>query len=141
MSGFKLEISDHINEEHSLPIEAGLSEFNAAVSGLNDRKPLAVVVRDPKSGNVVGGMLGRSSLGVLFIDLFYLPPALRAHGLGSEILRAFEEEGRKRGCVAAFLYTISFQAPDFYRKHGWEEFGKIDCLPEGTSRYFMKKAL
>ncbi|HEY3983990.1 GNAT family N-acetyltransferase [Cedecea sp.] len=141
MSGFKLEISDYISEEHSLPIEAGLSEFNAAVSGLNDRMPLAVVVRDPKSGNVVGGMLGRSSLGVLFIDLFYLPPALRAHGLGSEILRAFEEEGRKRGCVAAFLYTISFQAPDFYRKHGWEEFGKIDCLPEGTSRYFMKKAL
>ncbi|WP_213715679.1 GNAT family N-acetyltransferase [Cedecea lapagei] len=141
MSGFKLEISDQISEEYSLPIEAGLGEFNDAMSGINDRKPLAVVVRDRDSGSVVGGMLGRSSLGVLFIDLFYLPPELRAHGLGSEILRTFETEGRRRGCVAGFLYTISFQAPGFYRKHGWEAFGKIDCLPEGTSRYFMKKTL
>ncbi|AIR61764.1 GNAT family N-acetyltransferase [Cedecea neteri] len=141
MSGFKLEISDQISEEYSLPIEAGLGEFNDAMSGINDRQPLAVVVRSPESGKVVGGMLGRSSLGVLFIDLFYLPPELRAHGLGSEILKTFEAEGCRRGCVAGFLYTISFQAPDFYRKHGWEAFGKIDCLPEGTSRFFMKKTL
>lgn len=73
MSGFKLEISDHINEEHSLPIEAGLSEFNAAMSGLNDRKPLAVVVRSPESGKVVGGMLRCFSLGVLFKDGRSLP--------------------------------------------------------------------
>ena len=62
-------------------------------------------------------------------------------GIGTEILLHFEEEGRRRGCTAAFLYTISFQAPDFYKKHGWEEFGRIDCKPEGTSRIFMKKFL
>lgn len=39
-------------------------------------------------------------------------------GLGMELLKRFEDEGRKRGCVAAFLYTISFQAPDFYKKNG-----------------------
>jgi len=39
------------------------------------------------------------------------------------------------------LYTISFQHPDFYKKHGWEEFGRIDCKPEGASRIFMKKSL
>jgi GNAT superfamily N-acetyltransferase len=86
-------------------------------------------------------MQGRSSLGLLFIDLFYLPPELRKMGVGSDILRRFEDEGRKRGCSAAFLYTISFQAPDFYKKYGWEEFGHIDCKPEGTRRIFMKKSL
>lgn len=86
-------------------------------------------------------MLGRSSLGLLFIDLLYLPPELRSKGLGNELLKRFEEEGRRRGCVAAFLYTISFQSPDFYKRNGWGEFGNIDCLPDGTSRIFMKKTL
>jgi GNAT superfamily N-acetyltransferase len=70
-----------------------------------------------------------------------LPKALRGAGLGSRILAAAEEEGRKRGCRAAVLYTISFQAPDFYKRHGWRVFGEIPCDPPGTSRIFMTKEL
>lgn len=129
------------NAEQLLPIEEGLNSFNDLMTGMSDRQPLSVLIKSNKNGEVLGGMQGRSSLGLLFIDLFYLPPALRRLGVGTEILRCFEDEGRKRGCSAAFLYTISFQAPDFYKKHGWEEFGRIDCKPEGTSRIFMKKSL
>src|SRR5471032_3119732 len=70
----------------------------------------------------------------------HLPPTLRNNGLGTAILTQFESEGCKRGCVAGFLYTITFQAPNFYKKNGWKEFGRIDCLPEGTSRIFMNKS-
>jgi hypothetical protein len=52
-----------------------------------------------------------------------------------------EAEGRRRGCRAAVLYTISFQAPEFYKKHGWHEFGAIACEPPGTSRIFLTKNL
>jgi hypothetical protein len=52
-----------------------------------------------------------------------------------------EEEGRTRGCKRAVLYTISFQAPDFYKKYGWRVFGEIPCEPPGTSRIFMTKEL
>jgi len=62
-------------------------------------------------------------------------------GIGSEILTRFENEGRKRDCSAGFVYTICFQAPDFYKKHGWKEFGRIDRKAEGASRIFMKKSL
>jgi len=136
-----LEISEDTDAAQHLPIEDGLNEFNDFVTGISDRKPLSVLIKSSTTGEVLGGMLGRSSLGLLFIDLFYLPPHLRKMGIGTEILRRFEEEGRNRGCSAAFLYTISFQAPDFYKKNGWEEFGRIECKPEGTSRIFMKKAL
>ena len=37
------------------------------------------------------------------------------------------------------LYTISFQAPVFYERHGYRAFGKIDCDPPGTSRIFMTR--
>lgn len=136
-----LEVCENSDAEQWLPIEEGLNEFNDLITGISDRKPLSVLVKSTSTGKVLGGMQGRSSLGLLFIDLFYLPPALRKMGVGSDILRRFEDEGRKRGCSAAFLYTISFQAPDFYKKYGWEEFGRIDCKPEGTSRIFMKKSL
>ncbi|MCW2106009.1 UNVERIFIED_ORG: GNAT superfamily N-acetyltransferase [Rahnella aquatilis] len=136
-----LEVCEDSDAAQLLLIEEGLNEFNDLMTGINDRKPLSVLVRSTRTGKVLGGMQGRSSLGLMFIDLFYLPPELRKMGIGSDILHRFEDEGRKRGCSAAFLYTISFQAPDFYKKYGWEEFGRIDCQPEGTSRIFMKKSL
>ncbi|AQT65300.1 TPA: GNAT family N-acetyltransferase [Serratia marcescens] len=136
-----IEISDRVTPEITSCIAEGLDRFNDQQIGYGDRLPLAVVVKDPDSGEVLGGITGRSSLGLLFLDLFYLPEALRGAGLGSELLRRFEQEGRRRGCLSAVLYTISFQAPDFYQRHGWQRMGEVPCLPPGTSRIFMSKTL
>ncbi|OEV09545.1 GNAT family N-acetyltransferase [Streptomyces nanshensis] len=122
-------------------ISRGLDEFNEGRAGAGDQRDLAVLVRDPESGEVLGGLSGRTSLGLLFVDTFHLPSALRGSGLGSEILRAAEDEARRRGCVNAVLYTLSFQAPDFYRRQGWQVFGEIPCRPPGTSRVFLTKEL
>jgi GNAT superfamily N-acetyltransferase len=119
----------------------GLRRYNAEQSGIDDSRPLAVVVSDPDTNEVLGGITGRTSLGLLFIDLVFLPDELRSGGLGSRILKLAEDEGRRRGCRAAMLYTISFQAPRFYERHGWRVFGEIACDPPGTSRIFMTKTL
>jgi GNAT superfamily N-acetyltransferase len=134
-------VTDVIDGEIERAIGGGLNDFNDAVTGISDRRPLAVVVKDPTTGNVIGGAIGRSSLGLLFLDLFFLPETLRGCGLGTEVLRSFEEEGRQRGCRSAVLYTISFQAPAFYERNGWRRFGEIPCHPPGTSRIFMTKEL
>ena len=78
---------------------------------------------------------------MLFIDLFFLPDHLRSHGLGSRLLRLAEDEARQRGCISALLYTINFQAPNFYKRHGYQVLGVVPCLPAGTSRIFMTKPL
>lgn len=122
-------------------ISDALDAFNVEETGTEDRRLLAVLVRDPESGRVVGGLTGRTSLGLLFVDLFHLPPELRGFGIGSEVLRRAEDEGRRRGCRTAVLYTISFQAPGFYERHGWRMFGEVPCDPPGTSRVFMTKDL
>jgi GNAT superfamily N-acetyltransferase len=122
-------------------IGGGLNRFNEQQSGMTHSRPLAVVVSDPETKQVLGGTIGRTSLGLLFIDLFYLPDELRGAGLGSRILELAEEEGRRRGCRTSVLYTISFQAPGFYARHGYRVFGEIPCDPPGTSRIFMVKAL
>jgi GNAT superfamily N-acetyltransferase len=141
MENYRIEITESAIDEIEELIAEGLNQYNDEVTGTNDRRPLAVVVRDPNSGEVLGGISGRSSLGMLFVDLFHLPKSLRGSGLGSELLRRFELEGRRRGCVSAVLYTISFQAPKFYELNGWTRFGEVPCLPAGTSRIFMMKTL
>ena len=118
-----------------------LDEFNVAVTGVEDRLPLAVLVKDPDTGQTLGGLTGRTSLGLWFVDLLYLPDSLRGSGLGSRILQQAEAEARRRGCVSGFVYTISFQAPNFYKRHGWTEFGRIATEPLGISRIFLSKSL
>ena len=134
-------VTDVIDASIERAIGGGLNSFNDDATGVSDRRPLAVVVKDPVTGEVAGGAIGRSLLGLLFLDLFFLPEALRGLGLGTKVLRMFEEEGRRRGCRSAVLYTISFQAPGFYERNGWRRFGQIPCDPPGTSRIFMTKEL
>jgi len=118
----------------------GLAAYNEEKSRLRDWCPLAVTVHDPDTGELAGGILGRTSLGLFFLDLFYLPKRLRGSGVGSRALRMAEEEAIRRGCTAATLVTVNFQAPEFYARYGWEEFGRIGTV-RGVERIFMRKAL
>ena len=120
-------------------IGGGLNAFNDAVVGYADRQPLHVIVRDPNSNDIVGGISGSTSLGLLFINLVYLPEHLRGSGIGARMMAMAEDEARRRGCKAGVLYTISFQAPGFYQRLGWRVFGDIPCDPPGTSRVFLTK--
>lgn len=134
-------VTDAPSDEALEVIGAGLDQFNLDAAGYADRRTLAVLVTDPASGEVVGGLTGRTSLGLWFVDLFHLPAAYRGNGLGSRVLKAAEDEARRRGCRSGVLYTLSFQAPDFYVKHGWAVFGRVPCDPAGTCRVFLSKDL
>jgi len=50
-----------------------------------------------------------------------------------------EVEVKKRDCVAAQVDTLSFQAPVFYEKLGFEVVGRITGASEHPVRYFLLK--
>ena len=135
-----LTLTDEPDPRLEAVLEDGLAEYNEEMSRLRDWRPLAVAVHDPDTGALAGGVLGRTSMGLFFLDLFYLPKALRGGGIGSRALRMAEEEAARRGCTAATLVTVNFQAPEFYARHGWQEFGRIASAP-GVERIFMRKTL
>ena len=136
-----IEVGDCVDLDAQKILSDGLAAFNAQAAGYHDRRPLTVLIKDPHTHQVLGGITGRSAFGMAFLDLFHLPDSLRGSGLGSQLLQAFEDEARRRGCLSAVLYTISFQAPGFYEKRGWVRFGEIPCAPEGSSRVFLSKVL
>ena len=137
----KVTLTDAPDRQAEKVIGEGLRRYNVEQSGVDDSRPLAVIVSDPETGEPIGGLLGRTSRGVLFVDLVFLPDAVRGDGLGRRIVRMAEDEGRRRGCGAAVLYTSSFRAPGFYERHGWRRFGEIPSQPPGTSRIYFTKAL
>ncbi|GGY24731.1 GNAT family N-acetyltransferase [Paludibacterium paludis] len=136
-----LHVLPYADEEARRVINEGLGRYNIAHAGIDDDQPLDVTVTDPQTGRPAGGLTGRTSLGVFFINVFYLPESLRQQGLGSRILGLAEDEARRRGCRTAMLFTMEIQAPDFYRKHGYVEFGRVDCRPDGNARVFLQKTL
>ncbi|MBE8591994.1 GNAT family N-acetyltransferase [Pseudomonas sp. MAFF 301449] len=141
MTAALIETSDQPHPDAERLLGSGLAAFNEGITGYNDRRPLTVLIKDAETRQILGGITGKTTLGTAFLDLFHLPDSLRGTGLGSQLLRAFEDEARRRGCLNAVLYTISFQAPGFYEKNGWVRFGEIPCAPQGSSRIFLTKQL
>ncbi|NUR97167.1 MAG: GNAT family N-acetyltransferase [Kribbellaceae bacterium] len=133
-------LTDVPTEADEAAVSDGLDKFNLEAAGVQDRRPLAVLIKDPATRTTLGGLTGRTSLGLWFVDLLYVPDQLRGAGLGSRILADAEAEARRRGCVSGFVFTINFQAPEFYARHGWVEFGRIPSA-DGISRIFFSKEL
>jgi GNAT superfamily N-acetyltransferase len=134
-------LTDTPGDDECAVITEGLRAYNEAQAGYSDSRALAVLVSDPETKKVVGGLLGRTSLGLLRVERFFLPEGLRRDRLGSRILAIAEEEGRRRGCTRAVLSTVHFQAPGFYLKQGWEIAVRIECEPPGHPRFYMTKKL
>jgi GNAT superfamily N-acetyltransferase len=134
-------LTDAAHDDERAVTAEGLRAYNEAQAGYSDSRALAVLVRDPETKKVVGGLHGRTSLGLLRVELFFLPEDLRRGRLGSRILAMAEEEGRRRGCTRAVLSTLHFQAPGFYLKQGWEVAARIECEPPGHTRFYMTKKL
>ena len=136
-----LTVTDAPEAAAEAAIRDGLSDYNFDKAGYRDHRPLAILVNDPDSGEVVGGLIGRTSFGLLYVDRFFLPEQLRKQGLGSRIIAAAEAEAIRRGCSRAVLTTLSFQAPGFYQRQGWTVLGRIECDPPGHTRFLMTKIL
>ena len=134
-------LTDAPDDAERAVITDGLRAYNVEKAGRWDGRPLAILARDPQTKQVVGGLLGRTSLGLLRVDTFFLPEELRRDRLGSRILALAEEEGRRRGCTRAVLSTLHFQAPGFYLKQGWEVAARVECEPPGHTRFYMTKKL
>ena len=134
-------VTDESDPADAAVISDGLRAYYVDQTGYYDFRPLAVFIRDPQTGKVVGGLHGRSEFGLVYVAWFFLPEDLRRARIGSRLLAMAEEEGRRRGCTLIALTTLSIEAPGFYKKLGYEIAATIDCDPPGLTRYYMMKRL
>ena len=114
---------------------------NSRASQPENYWPLVIILSDPDTGEVVGGLWGATNYAHLHVDLLFVPDTLRGNGLGRQMLLQAEQEASARGCRGAWLDTYSFQARAFYERHGYAVFGILNDYPPGQSRIFLHKIL
>jgi GNAT superfamily N-acetyltransferase len=120
-------------------IVKGLRAYNIAAVGKFDYRPLTVTIRE--RGKVVGGLVGETFFGWMFVSILWVSEQHRGNGWGSSLMRTAEAEARDRGVRNVYLDSFSFQAPTFYAKLGYREFGRLKEFPAGHDRVWMTKAL
>jgi predicted N-acetyltransferase YhbS len=120
-------------------IVKGLRAYNVAAVGKFDHRPLTVTIRE--RGKIVGGLAGETFFGWMFVSLLWVSDQHRGNGWGRSLMRTAEAEARKRGVRNVYLDSFSFQAPAFYAKLGYREFGRLKDFPVGHDRVWMTKAL
>ena len=135
-----ISLEDTPNPDDLKTVRDGLSGFNFQYTGDDRYTPISIILRD-NNGTVTGGLLGGTYWGWLHVDILWLDDTLRGQGYGSKLLKMAEDEGRKRGCRNAHLDTMSFQALDFYLKNGYTVWGRLEGIPEGHDRIYLRKAL
>jgi GNAT superfamily N-acetyltransferase len=119
-----------------------LVSFNETMAGRpEDHRPLVILVPDPASGAVLGGLWGETMFGHLHVDLLFVPESARGTGIGRRLMMDAEAEAIRRGCRGSWLDTYSFQARGFYEKLEYTVFGTIEDFPPGHSRFFLRKTL
>jgi GNAT superfamily N-acetyltransferase len=121
-------------------LSEGLDEVNFPATGTTpaDQTTLSVRAVDD-DGELVGGLTAWTWGGLLGIEMLWVREDSRRSGWGGRLLHVAEEEARRRGCDRACVSSFTFQAPDFYQRHGYRETGRTLGFPGGAADVHMFK--
>jgi GNAT superfamily N-acetyltransferase len=137
MAGLTLEAHETESPPGASDIRAALIAHNRRV-GDPQRRPLVLLLRD-QGGTPRAGLIGEVVFGWLYIQTFFVEPALRGQGIGTRLLAEAEARAKAMGAIGAHLNTSTFQAPEFYAKHGYAEVGRLSDRPLGHDRLWVAK--
>lgn len=127
-------------KEETKKVYDELIRFNTEHVGADCHAPLNIVEYD-EDGNLIAGILGGTYWGWMYVDILWVREDHRRSGIGSKLLAEAEKEARSRGCHHVHLDTMSWQAPDFYKKHGYTVVGILPDIPKGNQKYLLMKEL
>jgi len=132
VGGMDRELSERLDQE--------LLDFNTRATGIGDQRGLSVRVAD--ADGLVAGLTGWTWGTCARIELVWVRGDQRRRRIGHHLLEAAEAEARARGCTQILVSSMTFQAPDFYKRHGYVEFGRTEGIPtSGCAEVHMVKAL
>jgi len=121
-------------------ISDGLDAYNAKFLPGYDLapKPRHIVGRDT-DGVVCAGVRFWIGVDWAMVEWLWVAEAHRGAGVGKKLLGAVEAEARENNCRGVYLDTFSFQAPNFYARFGYGEFGRVRDCPAGFDRIWLQK--
>lgn len=121
-------------------LDAGLDEYNHRVTGISDERPLSVRA-EGGDGALIGGLRGWTWGVSAGVSMVWIREDHRGAGVGRLLMGAAESEAISRGCSRITVSSFTFQAPEFYRRLGYEETGRSFNAPleEHADVHFLKR--
>ena len=91
-------------------------------------------------GKIAGVITDRAYYNEVHIGDLIVGKRYRREGVGSKLVTAVEDAYKEKGYEKIALTTFGFQAPDFYKKLGYEvEFVRKDKDPNLNKYFYLKK--
>ena len=92
------------------------------------------------NGNIAGVIIGRAYYNEIHIGDLVVGKEYRRDGIGSKLVNAVEDAYKGKGYEKIALTTFGFQAPEFYKKLGYElEFVREDKDSKLSKYFYLKK--
>jgi GNAT superfamily N-acetyltransferase len=133
-------VSDVLSDQDQSELDDRLDNHNIEHTGIREARLLSIMLR-AEDGDLYAGLHGFTWGGCCVIKTLWVAESHRGQGLGGRLLDAAGDEAAKRGCVQVVLSTHSFQAPQFYERHGYRAVATIKDYPMGHSEIMMIKRL
>lgn len=117
-----------------------LIEYNSQNTSNGKYEEVNLCVKDNQN-NIIAGLISSICWNWLEIDILWVDEEYRKQGFGTKLINEIERIAIGKNCTFIKLNTFSFQAPEFYKKHGYSVIAVIDNAPIGSKHYYLKKDL
>ncbi|MEM9216527.1 MAG: GNAT family N-acetyltransferase [Cyanobacteria bacterium P01_F01_bin.150] len=139
MVDIRFRVGNLTSEEQAI-VTAGFayySETNAAPPFV--QKKLAWIAENNQE--LIGVLTAALLWDWIYIDELWVAENYRQQGLGTSLMKQAESYAVSQQLVGLWLWTQSWQAENFYKKLGYQEFTRFEDFPRGHSRIGFRKQL
>lgn len=114
-----------------------LLEHSRNALGLNvDHKPFGLMAYD--GDRLAGSVIGKVFFNWIHIDLIWVENEYQRRGLGTKLMKMAAQKALETGIDGIEVWTQNWQAPDFYRKLGYDEFATLEDFAPGRKRHAFR---
>ena len=121
-------------------LHLGIKDFNYHTFGQYELQPFAIYMQDAP-GVIIAGAYGfkLAKHHTIRMEFVWVKEDLRHQGLGAKILHRVEDYARQLQFHFIQAMTLDFQAPEFYKKMGYQLLGNIPQWFCGHDAIFFSK--
>lgn len=128
-----------LTEEIKKIIHNGFDEYSEEHTGISGiGSPICFYITDEHE-SIVSVIVIKMFWGAIHIKSLWTDKNHREKGYASKLMQAVFEYAKENNIPFAFLETMNFQAPEFYKKFGFKIEFERTGYPQNTSFIYMRK--
>lgn len=137
---YHVKIIDPSSEEERDFLFECLMAFHLPFLGKNQERKVVLGV-DDEAERRIAGLAATISYDTMYIERLWVDESVRSSGIGHKLMQQAERIAKHSGCRMIHLFTYDFQAPGFYERLGFEQWGVLEGFPNGHCQLHYRKLM